>query len=136
MFVCRRSDSTRVSLDGATEHTIISFFLYHGPQKWTPRRHWNMCGQSCPCCRTAHGEIFGGCPVCEDGVAFACANRTALALARAFGSAHKDVHMHCGCGQCKNEWLHKGWICPILGHTELVRLRHASDWQQQQGPHL
>ena len=32
---------------------------------WTAEAHWKLCGQSCPCCRAAHGEGFGSCHACE-----------------------------------------------------------------------
>ena len=33
---------------------------------WTPTRHYQRCGQSCPCCRAEHAEILGSCGACND----------------------------------------------------------------------
>ncbi len=32
---------------------------------WRPRGHWGVCGQSCPCCRSAVGDAFGTCGACD-----------------------------------------------------------------------
>jgi hypothetical protein len=32
--------------------------------QWHPQYRWGVCGQSCPCCRAAHGEGFGACFQC------------------------------------------------------------------------
>ena len=36
------------------------------PPAWTADRHFNACGQSCPCCRQERGERFGACEECND----------------------------------------------------------------------
>ena len=32
---------------------------------WAAVGHWGLCGQSCPCCRSAVGEVFGTCDACD-----------------------------------------------------------------------
>ena len=32
---------------------------------WIPTEHWGLCGQSCLCCRSAVGEVFGTCNACD-----------------------------------------------------------------------
>ena len=36
------------------------------PPAWTADRHFNACGQSCPCCRQKFGEVLGSCEECFD----------------------------------------------------------------------
>ena len=32
---------------------------------WSGTEHWGLCGQSCPCCRFAAGDVFGSCDACD-----------------------------------------------------------------------
>ncbi len=32
---------------------------------WVARAHWGLCGQSCPCCRSAVGDCHGTCDACD-----------------------------------------------------------------------
>ena len=34
---------------------------------WSLGRHYRQCGQSCPCCRFAAGDIHGYCDICSQG---------------------------------------------------------------------
>ena len=34
------------------------------PASWNPHTHYGQCGQSCPCCRSKVGDIWGSCLVC------------------------------------------------------------------------
>ena len=79
----------------ATENTAVSFFLkvidtqelarqiFEGAlahpaskdnSKWTPGKHFGACGQSCPCCREALKECFGGCEFCANTAALGFAS--------------------------------------------------------------
>ena len=123
MFACRSKEGHWITLDNVSERTILSFLLYLGPQKWTPRQHWKWCGQACECCRTEVGEEYGTCPPCVDGIAVAGASKAARAASNAYGQEHNHTYMHCTCGECEHEWLHRGWICPVLGREELQQRR-------------
>ena len=35
---------------------------------WSAVEHWNVCGQSCPCCRYAAGDLVGTCGACHAAV--------------------------------------------------------------------
>ena len=52
---------------------------------WTAEAHWQICGQSCPCCRAAHGEGFGSCHACE-----ACAD--AMTIGALIAAFVRDEH--------------------------------------------
>ena len=93
---------------------ILSYILYHGPQKWTPREHFHDCGQSCGCCRSRAKEVLGCCEVCEDGWTLSCVSQLVLQEVREYAAQHTEVYMHCECGQCHGEWLDRGWVCPLL----------------------
>ena len=58
---------------------------------WNSRGHWHghFCGQSCPCCRSAVGEIFGSCDACD-------AVNVSLVIARRIASFARGA-------QCKRE---------------------------------
>ena len=38
------------------------------PMPWSTVEHWNVCGQSCPCCRYAVGDLVGTCGACGAAV--------------------------------------------------------------------
>ena len=97
---------------------IASYLLYHGPMKWTPQSHFVAygCGQSCGCCRSRNNEDLGGCEICEMGWTMSCVSRSCLSLTNKYAAEHERLHMHCSCGQCRDEWLKRGWICPGLYH--------------------
>jgi len=97
---------------------IASYLLYHGPMKWTPQSHFvaDGCGQSCGCCRSRNNEDLGGCEICEMGWTMSCVSRSCLSLTNKYAAEHERLHMHCSCGQCRDEWLKRGWICPGLYH--------------------
>ena len=101
-----------------TGSRIASYLLYHGPMKWTPQSHFVAygCGQSCGCCRSRNNEDLGGCEICEMGWTMSCVSRSCLSLTNKYAAEHERLHMHCSCGQCRDEWLKRGWICPGLYH--------------------
>ena len=46
---------------------------------WNRQRHWDYCGQSCPCCRSNAGDAGGACPVCDNMIE--CTDLAATCLA-------------------------------------------------------
>ena len=97
---------------------VVPLLLYHGPAKWTPKRHWGACGQSCGCCR-ARLTDFGGCEVCEDGIELSSVSQGMLRVTRWYGAFHNDIACRCCCSRCREDWFDKGWICPGLYTADL-----------------
>ena len=102
----------------ALQAQILSFLLYHGPQRWTPRYHFHpaACGQGCGCCRSHNPDDVGsGCDPCADGWALTGVSKDVCVATQTYGRRHQNaVGMHCLCGECRSGWLDNGWVCPAL----------------------
>ena len=55
---------------------FISEHVGQHEERWTAKRHYGFCGQSCPCCRAANKEDWpSGCKICVDSWYLAGASR-------------------------------------------------------------
>ena len=65
---------------------ILAFLGFHGPEPWTPRKHFGMCGQSCGCCRASSDEDWqSGCKICVEMWTFKNTSRACRAYTQYYG---------------------------------------------------
>ena len=73
----RNMDAVRVVF-GQVLHRRLAREFNVTDAVWSGTEHWGLCGQSCPCCRSAAGDVFGSCDACD---AAAQSLRAACAIA-------------------------------------------------------
>jgi hypothetical protein len=105
--------------NGNTFLEVVSYMLSHGPPKWNSQQHFVAlgCGQSCGCCRSRCSDGFGSCEACDEGWELSCVSRSFLATTSKYGAQHLALYMHCRCGECKEDWLNDGLVCPQMLHN-------------------
>ena len=53
---------------GQVLHRRLAETLNDADATWNAVGHWNLCGQSCPCCRYAAGDVVGTCGACDAAI--------------------------------------------------------------------
>ena len=114
-------------------HLILSHLLYHEPiidiihqtrTAWTCLLHFGSCGQSCGCCRSHNREDAApgmNCQPCYTGWILRTVSHGIKGAAASYAcrTFHRMPPHMCTCDTCMLAWIRRGWVCPMLWHSEV-----------------